>query len=185
MISLSWTNKNIFSPLSTRAAFAAMLAAALLSPIGILAQSGAGTIQGTVEDSTGAALPGATVHVVNQGTGVVNDATANGAGVYNVQGLFAGTYTITYSAKGMKKYQTTLALQDAQNAVLNPKLAVGDISEQVTVAAEDIQLVTLDSGTVSTELDYKRIDQLPQNGRQILGLAQNTVPKPTAPAPTA
>jgi len=76
----------------------------------------------------------------------------------------------------MKKYQTVIDLQDAQNAVLNPKLSVGDVSEQITVAAEDVQLVTLDSGTVSTQLDFKRIDQLPQNGRNILGLAQNTVP---------
>jgi hypothetical protein len=142
----------------------------------IFGQSGAGSIQGTVEDASGAALPGATIHVVNAGTGVVNDATANSAGVYAAQGLFAGKYTVTYSSKGMKKYQTTVDLQDAQNLVLNPKLTVGDVSEQVTVAAEDVQLVTLDSGTVSTELDYKRIDQLPQNGRSVLGLAQNTVP---------
>jgi hypothetical protein len=39
-----------------------------------------------------------------------------------------------------------------------------------------IQLATYDSGTVSTQLDANRIDQLPQNGRSVLGLAQNTVP---------
>jgi hypothetical protein len=147
---------------------------AVCSPM--FGQSGAGSIQGTVEDVSGGALPGSTVHVVNAGTGVVTDATANSAGVYAVQGLFAGKYTVTYTAKGMKKYQLTVDLQDAQNAVLNPKLTVGDVAEQVTVTADDIQLVTLDSGTVSTELDFKRIDQLPQNGRSILGLAQNTVP---------
>jgi hypothetical protein len=161
---------------NTLVTLALILSGSLFHPDAIRAQSGAGSIQGTVQDATGAALSGATVHVVNQGTGVVNDATANSAGVYAVQGLFAGSYTITYSAKGMKKYQTTLDLQDAQNAVINPKLTVGDVTEQVTVAAEDVQLVTLDSGTVSTQLDYTRIDQLPQNGRQILGLAQNTVP---------
>jgi hypothetical protein len=158
------------------AAWTLLLTASLLLPAGVFAQSGAGSIQGTVQDASGAAIPGATVHVVNNGTGVVNDVVANSAGVYAAQGLFAGTYTITYGAKGMKKYQTVLDLQDAQNAVINPKLTVGDVTEQVTVAAEDVQLVTLDSGTVSTQLDYSRIDQLPQNGRQILGLAQNTVP---------
>jgi hypothetical protein len=151
-------------------------AVAISHPIGLYAQSGAGSIQGTVQDASGAALPGSSIHVVNDATGVVNDATSNSAGVYAVQGLFAGKYTVTYSAKGMKKYQTVVNLQDAQNAVLNPKLTVGDVTEQVTVAAEDTQLITLDSGTVSTELDFKRIDQLPQNGRSILGLAQNTVP---------
>jgi len=53
---------------------------------------------------------------------------------------------------------------------------VGEITEQVTVTGETVQLATYDSGTVSTQLDSNRIDQLPQNGRNVLGLAQNTVP---------
>src|SRR5215471_2838776 len=76
----------------------------------------------------------------------------------------------------MKKYEASLELQNAQVAVLNPKLTVGEVSEQVTVTGETIQLATYDSGTVSTQLDSSRIDQLPQNGRNVLGLAQNTVP---------
>ena len=44
------------------------------------------------------------------------------------------------------------------------------------MSGERIQLATYDSGTVSTQLDFNRIDQLPQNGRSVLGLAQNTVP---------
>src|SRR5205807_10446242 len=91
-------------------------------------------------------------------------------------GLFAGNYTLTFSAPGMKKYQTNVALQDAQVVVLSPKLTVGDVAEQVTVSGETVQLATYDSGTVSTQLDSNRIDQLPQNGRTVLGLAQNTVP---------
>ena len=91
-------------------------------------------------------------------------------------GLFAGNYTVTFSAAGMKKYQTVVALLDAQVAVLNPKLTVGEVTEQVTVTGETVQLATYDSGTVSTQLDSSRIDQLPQNGRNVLGLAQNTVP---------
>lgn len=140
------------------------------------AQSGAGAIQGTIQDATEAALPGATVHVVNSATGVATDTVANEVGFYSVRGLFAGTYTITYSAPGMNKYETTITLQNAQVAVLNPKLSVGQVTESVTVGADAIQLATYDSGTVSTFLDSNRIDQLPQNGRNILGLAQKTVP---------
>ena len=86
----------------------------------------------------------------------------------------------------MKKYQTVVTLQNAQVAVLNPKLTVGDVTEQVTVTGETVQLATYDSGTVSTQLDSSRIDQLPQNGRNVLGLAQNTVPglEGAARAPT-
>ncbi len=165
---------NVF--LNTKKMSFAMLAASLLLPAGLLAQSGAGSIQGTVQDASSAALVGCSVHVVNQSTGVVNDTTSNSSGFYSVPGLFAGKYTLTFSAPGMKKYQAMIALQDAQNAVLNPKLTVGDVAEQVTVTGDAVQLATYDSGTVSTELDSNRIDQLPQNGRNVLGLAQNTVP---------
>src|SRR5579871_3685591 len=95
--------------------------AALLLPAGLLAQSGAGSIQGTIQDATGAAIVGSHVHVVKQGTGVTNDTVSNNSGFYSVPGLFAGTYTLTFTAPGMKKYQTMIALQDAQNAVVSPK----------------------------------------------------------------
>ena len=46
------------------------------------AQSGAGSIQGTVTDSTGAVIPGASIHVVNQGTGIAADTKSNAVGFY-------------------------------------------------------------------------------------------------------
>ena len=154
----------------------ALLAALLLVPAGLVAQSGAGSIQGTVQDASSAAIPNCAVHIVNQATGVTNTAMSNTSGFYSVPGLFAGNYTVTFTAAGMKKYQAVIALLDAQVAVLSPKLTVGEVTEQVTVTGETVQLATYDSGTVSTQLDSSRIDQLPQNGRNVLGLAQNTVP---------
>lgn len=154
----------------------AIVATSLVFPPELFAQSGAGSIQGTIQDATSSAIPNCQVHVVNQSTGVTNDTTSNSTGFYSVPGLFAGNYTVTFSAQGMKKYQTVVPLQDAQVAVLNPSLTVGDVAEQVTVLGDAVQLATYDSGTVSTQLDFNRIDQLPQNGRNVLGLAQNTVP---------
>ena len=164
--------KNSFSRRSTYICFALF---AVASP-SIWAQSGASTIQGTVQDSGGAAIPSAEVHVVNTATGVANDTKSNGVGFYAIPGLFTGTYTITFASPGMKKFQQTIDLQNGKVEVLNPKLNVGNVTEQVTVGIETIQLATYDSGVVSTQLDAKRIDQLPQNGRNVLGLAQNTVP---------
>jgi hypothetical protein len=148
----------------------------LCAPAYLLAQSGAGTIQGTVQDSTSAAIPGAMVQAVNQGTGVSIDTTANTGGFYAIKGLTAGAYTVTFSAAGMKKSESSVTLQNGQVLVLNRELTVGDVSEKVTVSGETIQLATYDSGTVNTQLDAARIEQLPQNGRNVLGLAQNTVP---------
>jgi hypothetical protein len=67
-------------------------------------------------------------------------------------------------------------VQNGQVLVFNAQLTVGEVSEKVTVSGETIQLATYDSGTVNTQLDAARIQQLPQNGRNILGLAQKTVP---------
>ncbi len=153
-----------------------VLAGLLVQPVELLSQSGAGSIQGTVQDATLAAIPAAEVHVLNTKTGVTTDTKANEIGFYSVRGLFAGEYTITFSSHGMKKYETNVSLQNSQVAVLNPTLTAGDVSERITVAADSVQLATYDSGTVSTFLDASRIDQLPQNGRNILGLAQKTVP---------
>jgi hypothetical protein len=154
----------------------AALLAVLCPPAHLLAQSGAGSIQGTVEDATSAAISGAAVRALNQATGVAIETTSNAAGFYALKGLFAGTYTVTFSAPGMKKSESTVTLQNSQVLVFNGQLTVGEMTEKVTVVGETIQLATYDSGTVNTQLDAARIEQLPQNGRNVLGLAQNTVP---------
>src|ERR1044071_7789428 len=122
----------------------AAAAALFWLPEGMLAQSGAGSIQGTVQDTSSASIPGCSVRAVNQATGVTNFTTANSSGFYSLPGLFAGNYTVTFSAPGMKQFQTVVVLLDAQVAVLNPKLTVGDVTEQVTVTGESIQLATYD-----------------------------------------
>jgi len=153
----------------------AWVAACFLSAT-MSAQSGVGSIQGTVQDNSTAAIPSCTVQAVNQATGVSTSSTSNASGFYNVPGLFAGSYMVTFSAAGMKKFATAITLQNGQVLVFSPQLSVGDVTEKVTVSGETIQLATYDSGTVNTQLDAARISQLPQNGRNVLGLAQNTVP---------
>ena len=155
---------------------AVVLWALLCTPLHLLAQSGAGTIQGTVQDVTSAAIPGAIIQALNTATGVSTETTSNAGGFYAVKGLLSGSYRLTVSAPGMKKSENTISLQNGQVLVYNPQLSVGEVSEKVTVSGETIQLATYDSGTVNTQLDAARIAQLPQNGRNVLGLAQNTVP---------
>ena len=148
----------------------------LAGTVALWSQSGAGTIQGNVQDATTAALPGARVRALNQATGVSVETTANESGFYALKGLFAGTYTVTYGAAGMKTSESTITLQNGQVLVFNTQLTVGEVTEKISVSGETIQLATYDSGTVNTQLDAARIQQLPQNGRNVLGLAQNTVP---------
>ncbi|HEV2486051.1 MAG TPA: carboxypeptidase-like regulatory domain-containing protein [Terracidiphilus sp.] len=153
-----------------------MILTVMFVSIPVLAQSGAGAIQGTVTDSTGAVIPKVSVVVVNQASAQSYRTATNGAGFYSVPGLFAGNYGVTFSAPGMKQYETSIALQVAQTAVIGPVLSPGAVTEKVVVNAEAVQLATYDSGTVSAELDNARIDQLPMNGRDITLLATATTP---------
>ena len=156
-------------------AIAAALGIALCSTIA-LAQSGAGSIQGTVTDSTGAVIPGASVHVVQQGTEAISDTKSNGVGFYQVPNLFTGTYAVTFTAPGMKSYKTTVELQVAQAAVIDQAMAAGEVTQQVEVAADVIQLTTTDNGTIASTLENTRINQLPMNGRLLLSLAGEATP---------
>ncbi len=141
-----------------------------------LAQSGAGSIQGTVTDPTGAVIPGASVQVVNQANGEVVNTKSNGAGFYQAPGLFTGSYTITVTAPNMKTYSRKLDLQVAQNAVINASLTPGAVSQKVEVNANAVQLVTTDNGTISSTLDSSRIKQLPMNIRELSFLTIETTP---------
>jgi len=141
-----------------------------------LAQSGAGSIQGTVTDPTGAVLPGAKIHVVNNATGVASDTQSNGVGFYQVPSLFTGSYTVTVTAPEMKTYKTAVEVLVDQHAVVNPVLAAGSVTQQVEVAADVVQLTTTENGTIASTLENARINQLPMNGRTIYGLAGQTTP---------
>jgi hypothetical protein len=154
------------------------VAAAALSMCctGVRAQSGAGSIQGTIVDSTGAVVSGASIHVVNRATNVAVDTKSNSVGFYQVPSLFTGTYVLTVTAPGMKTFETSIELLVAQVAVINPTMTAGAVTQQVTVSADIVQLTTTDSGTISSTLENARINQLPMNGRNILQLIAETTP---------
>lgn len=143
---------------------------------GLLAQSGAGAVQGTVTDASGATVKGAAVHIVNPATGVAHDTVTNGAGFYSVEGLFAGDFDVTVSANGFKQQEQHVTLQAAQTLVLSPALVVGATTEKVEVTANTTQLATYDSPTISSDLDAARISQIPENGRSVTNLLVQVTP---------
>ena len=139
----------------------------------VFAQSGAGSIQGTVTDSTGAVIPGAAVHVVNNATAVANDTRTNGVGFYMVPSLFTGDYTVTVTAPNMKTYKAGVQLLVDQRAVINPMLTPGPVTQEVEVAGDVVQLTTTENGTIASTLENARISQLPMNGRALLTLTEH------------
>lgn len=141
-----------------------------------IAQSGAGSIQGTVKDSAGAVIQGATISVANTATGVVSNTKSSNVGFYQVPSLFAGSYTVTFTAPTMKTYVYKVELQVAQAAVVNPVMTVGAVSQEVQVSGRAVQLTDTESGAITSVLENARINQLPMNSRVITSLVQETTP---------
>ncbi len=61
-------------------------------------QSGAGSIQGTVSDTSSAPIPTCTIQVLNQATGVSTDTACGANGFYSARGLFAGSYRVSFAS---------------------------------------------------------------------------------------
>ncbi len=139
----------------------------------LLAQS-TGSIRGTVTDTTGANVPGATVTATNSATGLKRIEQTNGSGLYVFTDLPIGSYSIEVSQPGFKPQRLDGAdLLTGQNLGLDVSLSVGTQTESVTVssARDSIQTATSE---VSTSVDEKQMQDLPLNGRNALQLTTLT-----------
>ena len=152
-------------------AFACTVFAGLLR-----AQTGAGQIQGTVTDSSGAVIPNAAVVVENTKTGNRFESLTNAAGAYAFPGVQAGEYKITINFSGLQKWTGQATLRAGQQAVVDTVLQVAAEMAQVTVVGNVTQLITTTSSTLATTVERARIEQLPLNGRSIQTLLTVTVP---------
>lgn len=151
------------------------LLALVLSPSMLHAQSGAGSIQGTVKDASGAVIPKAVVHVVRASTNEAFDTVSNGQGFFTAPNLFAGEYNLTVSSEGMATYKSHIVVQAAQAAVVEPRLNAG-ASSTVEVVGDVTPLTDVQDQTIATTLENQRIQQLPVNGRDIGNLVFRTTP---------
>jgi Carboxypeptidase regulatory-like domain/TonB dependent receptor len=96
-----------------------------------------GTIEGTVSDESGAALPGVSVTVSNLDTGDTRVVVSNEAGAYRAPLLPLGRYRVAAELQGFKKFeQQGLTISAGQSAVINVTLSVGSMAETVTVTSE-------------------------------------------------
>ena len=119
----------------------------------LLAQSDRGTITGLVLDPAAAAIPGARIEAVHQGTGVKYSSATNETGVYTIQQLPVGAYDLTVEAPGFSRYlRRGLEINVAQTVTLNVSLAVGTVDQtvEVTAAPPALETNTSDVGTVVT-----------------------------------
>ncbi len=129
-----------------------------------------GSIVGNVTDPSGAVVPGAKVTATQVGTDRAIVATANGAGVYVLSDVPAGTYTVSITKAGFATFRSRDFSVVINTAVrVNAKLQVGKSTQVVTVAAQSAQLET-DREDVHTDLTSTQLLNLPQPTRTYEGL---------------
>src|SRR5690242_13866809 len=122
-----------------------------LGVIRLKAQIATGTITVTVADATGAMVPGASVKVTNNGTGLLRAGIANERGELNVSYLPVGQYSIIVEAPGFKKTSIEqVVLQVDQTASIHVTLTPGELREVIEVkeAAASLEAETSSLGQV-------------------------------------
>ena len=141
-----------------------------LTTVSVLAQTSTSSITGRVVDSKDAIVPGATITVTNEATGLSQTQTTTDSGVYAFASLPVGTYTVTVEQTGFKKFQKTHnALEVGTPLTVDAVLEVGQVSEVVTVQGGAEQLQTANA-TIGNVVEQKAIEALPLNGRNPLTL---------------
>src|SRR5438270_2979617 len=132
------------------------------------------TIVGTVTDPSGAAVPNVTITITNSDTGQVRKLSTNADGQYVAPDLRIGHYAIRAEAAGFKAVeQKDVVLAVGDRSRFDFKLAVGSVTEQVTVEATAIA-VQADTGEVSDVITGQQLNQLSTNGRSMYSLISLT-----------
>lgn len=142
-----------------------VVAVSVLVGVGQLVAQGTAYLTGNVTDSSGAAIPGATLVIKNTATGATQTLKTTGDGVYRSPALSAGTYDITVSAKGFQQaVSSNVALLVGQPRGVNFTLKVGQVSQTVMVTSAPAQLRTQEAGLGQT-VTYNQVAKLPYFSR--------------------
>ena len=137
----------------------------------VAAQEFRASVNGTINDATGAPIPGARVAAVNAETGVSSSAVTNDEGRYVILSLQPGRYRIEVEQGQFKKFvQQGITLNIGDNTEINISLEAGSLQETVTITQENEQLQTSDS-TRGTTITGRAVQELPLNGRNPFALA--------------
>ncbi len=158
----------------TRLPGTALLASFLLASMTpAYGQGLTGQIVGSVADSSGSVLPGATVKVVNEATQAAREVVTDSEGVFRITDLLAGTYDLSVELAGFKSYaQRGIVVSANERVPLRPiVLEVGAVSEAVFVLAEAPRIQTL-SAERSGVITQEQLATISLKGRDYAGMVR-------------
>jgi hypothetical protein len=132
-------------------------------------------IQGTVTDPNGAVVPEATVSLTSQETGLVKTTATSGEGVYSINGLGPGRYSLSVEKTGFsKKVLSDVVVTGEVMQAVNVSLQLGQTTESVTVAAPVAPIIDTETAEIGGVLTGNEIESMPAFARdpyQLLRLA--------------
>jgi len=134
------------------------------------AQTDTGRVTGTVKDTTGALVPGATVTLTNTDTEAKQTRTADSDGSFSFAGVVRGSYKVEASSSGFVTASQSFVLQVSQVQTIEFHLTVGSASTTIEVT-DAAPLVDLSTSSVGEVVEGKQITELPLNGRNFTQLA--------------
>jgi hypothetical protein len=141
---------------------ACVVVLALMLPVSFaFAQQGQSSIQGRVLDASGASLPGVTILVTHEGSGVFRNVVSGADGSYFMTGLVPGPYRVEAELAGFRKYERRgLVLQIGTTATVEISLEIGTLEQNITVTGES-PLIDVTSTQVATNIDQQELAALP------------------------
>ena len=127
------------------------------------------TLQGVVTDAQSSVMPGVTIAIKNTATGIERTAITDNAGQYVAASLAPGHYSVVAHLEGFKDQPGETDLGPAQKAVLNLRLGLASLSENVTVTGSS---PLIDTATVSVgqAMAERTVQEIPLNGRHFVDL---------------
>jgi hypothetical protein len=140
-----------------------------------------GSVVGTVTDSTGAAVPGATVLITNTQTNQTRTSPTDAGGLYTISTVPAGIYRVNISKTGFQTFQTASVEVIANNVVrVDAQLMVGTTSQTVEVQGSATAELQTDTADVHSEISSQVLENTPQATRTYQGIF-NLVPGMSPP----
>jgi len=135
------------------------------------AQGGSGVIQGSVTDTTGASIPGATVTIRDVARGITRTLTTDQGGAYVAPNLLPSTYSIRVTARGFRTIERSgVTLEVGQNLRIDFPMQVGRQAQTVVVTGQ-VPLVQVTTATLGGTFSNNTINNLPLMGRNYKNLA--------------